>query len=87
MDLVGAILFGSFIGWVSSLVWRSDTSAKILTDITVGALGALALALLLGNSGTFDNVMAAMLGASISLAILHFSRRGMERSAAHPGRS
>lgn len=75
MDLMGAVLLGAFIGWIGSLVMRSSTSERILIDIATGALGALVLAILLANSGTFDNLMAGYLGAAIAIAILHLARR------------
>ena len=74
MFILWAMLFGALIGWVSSVVMRTDTSEGILMDITAGALGAIPMAALLGNEATFDSIIAGGLGATIALVVLNLVR-------------
>jgi uncharacterized membrane protein YeaQ/YmgE (transglycosylase-associated protein family) len=74
MFILWAMLFGALIGWVASVVMRTDTSEGILMDITVGALGAIPMAALLGNEATFDSIIAGGLGAMIALVVLNLVR-------------
>lgn len=75
MPITLALLIGAFIGWVGSLAVRTDTSERIIIDILVGALGALILALSLGNNSYMDSSIAAYLGAFVGLAVLYLLRR------------
>jgi uncharacterized membrane protein YeaQ/YmgE (transglycosylase-associated protein family) len=75
LAIVWSLLFGALMGWIGSLVMRTDSSEGILVDIAVGAVGAVASALLFGNFSTFDSVMAGYLGSLAGLALLHLIRR------------
>ena len=74
MFIFWATLFGTFIGWVASVVMRTDTSEGILMDIAAGALGAIPMAALLGNEATFDSIIAGGLGAIIAVVLLKLVR-------------
>lgn len=74
MTILLAMLVGAFIGWLASLVMRTDTSEGILIDIAVGLLGAMPLAALLGNDAIFDSLLAGGLGAIIALMLLKLVR-------------
>ena len=74
MFIFWATLFGTFIGWVASVVMRTDTSEGILMDIAAGALGAIPMAALLGNEATFDSIIAGGLGAIIAVVVLKLVR-------------
>ena len=86
MSVLWALPFGTFVGWIGSLLMHTGTSEGILVDIAVGASGAIALALLIGSSERFDNIVAGCLGAVIGLALLdlirRFSRDGGRRGEA-----
>jgi len=69
-----AMLVGALIGWLASLVTRTDTSEGILIDIATGLLGAIPLAALLGNDGIFDSLIAGGLGAVLALGLLKLVR-------------
>ena len=75
MFILWAMLFGALIGWISSLVMRTDTSEGIALDIAAGLLGAIPFAALLGNNSTFDSVLAGGLGAIAATALLALVRR------------
>ena len=74
MAIFWSLLLGALIGWIGSLVMRTDSSPAILVDICVGILGAVASAWLLGAT-TFDALMASYLGSLAGLALIHFIRR------------
>lgn len=76
MAKILALLLGTFIGWVGSLVVRSDSNERIIIDMLAGALGATIMALTLGDSSTLDSVVAAFLGAFLAMAVLYLVRRG-----------
>ena len=79
MAIALSLLFGAFLGWAYSVLGRSDTNEGIITDILVGALGSVAMALALGNNSSFDSFVAAFLGAFVTLSVLHLVRRRVVR--------
>ncbi len=74
MFMFFAMLFGALIGWIASLLMRTDTSAGIVIDVAAGVLGAIPMAALLGNDSTFDSLMAGGLGAMMALLLLNLVR-------------
>ena len=74
LAVVLSLLFGAFLGWVYSVLVRTNTNERIIIDILVGGLGAFAVALALGNSSFFDSLVAAFLGAFVALAVLFVIR-------------
>lgn len=74
MFIFWAMLFGALIGWIGSLVMRTDTSAGILLDLAAGLLGAIPFAALLGNGSTFDSLLAGGIGGMIALVVLNLVR-------------
>jgi uncharacterized membrane protein YeaQ/YmgE (transglycosylase-associated protein family) len=89
MGLILALIIGGIIGWLASIVMRTDAQQGILLNIVVGVVGAVLgsflLAPLLGGgnllSGAFDirTLLVALLGAIILLAIVNLFRRGAVR--------
>lgn len=89
MTLILIIIVGGIIGWLASLIMRTDAQQGILLNIIVGIVGALLggflLAPLLGGgsitSGDFSvpNLLISLLGAVILLAIVNLVRRGSVR--------
>jgi len=83
------IIVGGILGWLASIVMRTDGQQGILLNIVVGIIGAilggLVLAPLLGGgsitSGNFSlpNLLISLLGAIILLAIVNLFRRGRPR--------
>lgn len=80
MFIFWALLVGAFVGWVASLVMRTDTSEGILMDIAAGMLGAIPLAALLGNDAAFDSLIAGALGALIAVTALNLVRSRLRSS-------
>lgn len=83
------IILGGLLGWLASLVMRTDAQQGPLLNIIVGIIGAFLAGLVLSplfgistiNQNNFS--MAAMgvslLGAVILLAVLSLFRRGTSR--------
>lgn len=89
MNLIIALIIGGIIGWLASIVMRTDAQQGILLNIVVGIIGSLLGGFLLGPllgggnllAGTFDimTLIVALLGAVILLAIVNLFRRGRVR--------
>ena len=89
MTLILIIIVGGIIGWLASMVMKTDAQQGILLNIVVGIVGALLggflLAPLLGGgsitTGDFSlpNLLISLLGAVILLAIVNLVRRGSVR--------
>ncbi|MDQ3139973.1 MAG: GlsB/YeaQ/YmgE family stress response membrane protein [Pseudomonadota bacterium] len=89
MGFILWLIVGGVVGWLASLVMRTDAQQGIILNIVVGIVGAilggLVLAPLLGGgsitSGDFSlpNLLISLLGAIILLAIVNLVRRGSVR--------
>ncbi len=89
MGLILALIVGGIIGWLASIVMRTDAQQGILLNIVVGIVGSLLGGFLLGPilgggnllEGTLDirTLLVALLGAIILLAIVNLFRRGRVR--------
>ena len=83
------IIVGGILGWLASIVMRTDAQQGILLNIVVGIVGAILGGLLLGpllgggsiTSGNFSimSLLVSFLGAIILLAIVNLFRRGSVR--------
>ena len=83
------IIVGGLIGWVASMVMRTDAQQGTLLNIIVGIVGAFLAGLVLTplfgvssiNSGNFSlpGLLISLLGAVILLAIVNLFRRGTVR--------
>ena len=90
MPLIFALIVGGIIGWLASIVMRTDAQQGILLNIVVGIIGSLIGAFLLGGffgaegtltGGDFSlgSLAAAFVGAVLLLAIVNLFRRGAVR--------
>jgi uncharacterized membrane protein YeaQ/YmgE (transglycosylase-associated protein family) len=89
MGLIIALVVGGIIGWLASIVMRTDAQQGILLNIVVGIIGSLLGSFLLGPllgggnimSGSLDirTLLVSLLGAIILLAIVNLFRRGRVR--------
>jgi uncharacterized membrane protein YeaQ/YmgE (transglycosylase-associated protein family) len=89
MGIIIWLVIGGVIGWLASLVMKTDKQQGIVLNVVVGIvgsmLGGLLIAPLLG-SGTINRydfsipgLLASFLGACILLAIVNFFTRGRAR--------
>ena len=85
MDIVTIIVWlivGGIIGWLASLIMRTDAQQGILMNIVVGIVGAVLAGLIFGSGGDpldITTILWALLGAVILLAIVNLIRRGSVR--------
>lgn len=89
INLILILIVGGLIGWIASIVMRTNAQQGILLNIVVGIVGALLagflLAPLFGTStltqGDFSlpALLVSLLGAVVLLAIVNLFRRGAVR--------
>ena len=80
MGFLVLIAVGGILGWLASILTRSDDGRGIALNVGLGIIGALVAgafassdSLLIGLSATA--LLLALLGASVVLAALYFARR------------
>ena len=82
MGLIIWLIIGGIIGWLASLVMKTDGQQGIILNVVVGIIGSWLggqfIALLIGGSGIMGYV-SAFIGAIILLAIVNLFRRGRVR--------
>jgi uncharacterized membrane protein YeaQ/YmgE (transglycosylase-associated protein family) len=83
------LIVGGIIGWVASLIMRTDASQGIFLNVVVGIVGALLAGFLISplvgvptiNQDAFSvgGLLVSLVGAVILLAIVNLIRRGRVR--------
>jgi uncharacterized membrane protein YeaQ/YmgE (transglycosylase-associated protein family) len=82
------LIVGGIVGWLASLIMRTDAQQGILLNIVVGIIGAFiggwVISPLVGvgtiNEGiSIGSVVVSLIGAVILLAIVNLFRRGRVR--------
>ena len=85
--MIGIIVWlvvGGIIGWLASIIMRTDAQQGVLLNIVVGIVGAF-LAGLIFNGGSINqtiditSVLISLVGAVVLLAIVNLFRRGRVR--------
>jgi uncharacterized membrane protein YeaQ/YmgE (transglycosylase-associated protein family) len=89
MGIIILLIVGGLIGWVASMIMRTDGQQGIFLNIVVGIVGALLAGFILTpliggapiTSGVFSiqSVLVSLLGAIVLLAIVNMVRRGTVR--------
>lgn len=85
MGIIIWLIVGGVVGWLASLIMRTDAQQGIILNIIVGIVGAVIAGLLLGrgniNQGglTIETFLWSLLGAVILLAVVNLIRRGTVR--------
>ena len=89
LTFIIAVVIGGVIGWLASIVMKTDAQQGIFLNIVVGAIGSFLGRLLfgsfLGGGRLRDNpwdpmtLLAAFLGAVLLLGIVNLVRRGRVR--------
>lgn len=79
------IIVGGIVGWLASLIMRTDAQQGVLLNIVVGIVGAF-IANLLFSGGSINQAplsvsafIISLIGAVILLAIVNLVRRGRVR--------
>lgn len=78
------LVIGGVVGWLASLIMRTDAQQGILLNIVVGIVGAFIGGLIFSggsiNQGvTVTSFLVSLVGAVILLAIVNLVRRGSVR--------
>jgi len=89
MNLVIWLVVGGILGWLASLVMRTDGQQGMVLNVIVGIVGALlagfVIAPMIGtgtiNSSDFSiaGLLVSLLGAVVLLALVNLVRRGSPR--------
>lgn len=89
MNLIIWLVVGGIIGWVASLIMRTDAQQGIFLNVVVGIVGALLGGWLLSplfgtptinqNDFSLSGLLVSLLGAIILLAIVNLIRRRQVR--------
>lgn len=89
MNFIIWIIVGGILGWLASLVMKTDAQQGIFLNVVVGIIGALLggwlLAPLFGtgtinqNNFSISSLIVSFLGAIVLLAIVNLIRRGTPR--------
>jgi uncharacterized membrane protein YeaQ/YmgE (transglycosylase-associated protein family) len=89
MSLIILIVVGGILGWLASILMRTDGQQGIILNVVVGIVGALLAGFLVtpliggapitGGSFSALSLFTSFLGAVILLAIVNFFRRGSIR--------
>ncbi len=88
MGIIVWLVVGGVVGWLASIIMRTDGQQGLLLNVVVGIVGALlagfVVSPLLGigtiNQGiSMGTFLVSLLGAVILLAIVNLFRRGAVR--------
>ena len=85
MNFIIWLIVGGLIGWVASMIMKTDAQQGIFLNIVVGIVGAFLGGLLISplfgvptinqNAFSIGALLVSLLGAIILLAIVNFFRR------------
>jgi len=89
MNLIVWLAVGGVIGWIASMVMKTDSQQGILLNVVVGVVGALVAGWVISpmvgsgtiNQGNFSlsSLVVSFVGAVILLAVVNLFRRGVAR--------
>jgi uncharacterized membrane protein YeaQ/YmgE (transglycosylase-associated protein family) len=89
MNLIILLVVGGIIGWLASIIMRTDGQQGIFLNVVVGIVGALLAGFLvtplIGGASITDgslsisSILVSLIGAVILLAIVNLFRRGRVR--------
>jgi uncharacterized membrane protein YeaQ/YmgE (transglycosylase-associated protein family) len=89
MNFIVWLIVGGLVGWVASMLMRTDAQQGIILNVVVGIVGAFLggwlLAPMFGtgtinqNDFSVSGLVVSLLGAVILLAIVNLFRRGRIR--------
>ena len=89
MNLIIWLVLGGVVGWLASLIMRTDGQQGIVLNVVVGVVGAFLagwfISPLVGvgtinqNNFSLASVLVSLIGAVILLAVVNLFRRGSVR--------
>jgi uncharacterized membrane protein YeaQ/YmgE (transglycosylase-associated protein family) len=89
MNIIIMLIVGGLIGWIASMIMRTNAQQGVILNIVVGIVGALLAGVLLAplfhtgsiTQGDFSlsGLLISLVGAVVLLAIVNLFRRGAVR--------
>jgi uncharacterized membrane protein YeaQ/YmgE (transglycosylase-associated protein family) len=89
MDIIIWLIVGGIVGWLASLLMRTDARQGLLLNVVVGIVGAMLAGFFISpmvgmppihqGSFSFGSLLVSLVGAVILLAIVNLFRRGTVR--------
>lgn len=89
MNFIIWLVVGGLIGWVASMIMKTDAQQGVILNVVVGIVGSMLggwfIAPLLGtgtinqNDFSISGLLASLIGAVVLLAIVNLFRRGKLR--------
>jgi uncharacterized membrane protein YeaQ/YmgE (transglycosylase-associated protein family) len=75
MDLIVTLIIGGVIGWLASLLMKTDAQMGILANVLVGIVGsfighAIANSMNIGPRGSVASWFISVLGAALLIGVL-----------------
>jgi len=90
MGIILWIIFGALVGWIASLIMRTDDEMGAASNIIVGIIGAFlggAISSMLGGPGVsgfnLSSIVVAVLGAVILIGFIRLLTGGRGRTVHH----
>jgi uncharacterized membrane protein YeaQ/YmgE (transglycosylase-associated protein family) len=89
INLILWLVVGGVIGWIASMIMRTDAQQGIVLNVVVGIVGAALAGFLISplfglptinqNAFSIGSLLVSLVGAVILLAIVNLVRRGSTR--------
>ncbi|MDB5670488.1 MAG: transglycosylase [Alphaproteobacteria bacterium] len=83
MGIIIWLIVGGIVGWLASMIMRTDAQQGVILNVVVGIVGALIAGFLFGGginqAITITTFIYSLIGAVILLAIVNLFRRGTVR--------
>jgi uncharacterized membrane protein YeaQ/YmgE (transglycosylase-associated protein family) len=89
VNLIVWIILGGIIGWIASMIMRTDAQQGLIMNIVVGIIGAFLAGYLISplfgistinqNNFSLGGLFVSLVGAIILLGIVNLFRRGSVR--------
>ncbi len=83
MGIIIWLVVGGVVGWLASIIMRTDAQQGIFLNIVVGIVGAVIAGFVTGaninNAITVMSFIYSLIGAIVLLAIVNLVRRGSVR--------
>ena len=84
MNIIIWLVVGGLVGWLASMIMRTDAQQGILMNIVVGIVGAFIGGLIFNRGDINDTIsltsfLVSLVGAVILLGVINLFRRGSIR--------
>jgi uncharacterized membrane protein YeaQ/YmgE (transglycosylase-associated protein family) len=89
MNLIIWLIIGGVVGWLASVIMRTDAQQGVVLNVVVGLVGAflagwfvtplIGVGTINQNDFSLVSVLVSLIGAVILLAIVNLFRRGRVR--------